>query len=246
MKNKIPKDYEIRNYITEIKSDVVEGKRYLYGFIPYGKESVDMGFTEVIAPSAFTKSLNESNIIALVDHDSSKVLGSKNNGTLQFDNRADGLYITCEIPNTSYANDAYEIINRGDVNTMSFGFNPIKSETINGIYHLKEVKLYEVSFMVSFPAYADTNSVALTRSRFIKEKRNIDLEKLGEILAKEKIEAEEEIKVIRETIDNLKQSIGTINIEEQQEPIAEEVKPSADDTLIKSLEDIVELESILI
>jgi len=251
---KIPKNYEIRNYLTQIKNEEVEGKKYLYGFIPYNKRSVDMGFSEMIAPSAFNKSIKEANIIALIDHDSSKVLGSSKNKTLEFENKEDGLYIKCEIPNTSYANDAYEIITRGDVNTMSFGFLPVIVDIVGGVDILREVKLYEVSFMVSFPAYEDTTSLALTRTRFVKERRDIDLEKLGEILTKDKIEAEEEVKVVSDIMDKLAKAINleTIYIEEEKKeekeqiPKAENVEPDKEDTQLKALEEIVELENILI
>lgn len=247
MKNKLPKDYEIRSYEVEIKSEEKEGKRFLYGFIPYNKKSVDMGFVEVITPSAFVKSIKEANIKALVDHDPSKVLGTKNNGTLVFDSKEDGLYIACEIPNTSYANDAYEVINRGDITTMSFGFYPVKTDVINGVFYRKEVKLYEVSFMVTFPAYNDTSSIALTRSKIVREKRNIDLDKLGEVLSKEKIENDEDKKLVEETINVLKQ---TIYIEEEN-PTTDEVadkpepldKPNTQElTLLKEL---VELETLI-
>jgi HK97 family phage prohead protease len=243
MKNKIPKDYFTRNIETKIEVKENEGKKFLYGFIPYNTRSVNMGgIREIITPSAFTKSIQESNIVALVNHDTDKILGSTKNNTLTLESRDDGLFIQAEIPNTTYGNDAYEILSRGDIDTMSFGFSPIQVETRDGIDYLKEVKLYEVSFMVAFPAYEDTSSVALTRTRFnqIKEKRSIDLEKIAEVLNKEKFETED-INVIREFNENLQ----TIIIDNTEKIVEEPLIDNTQQIQLSELNELVKLELIM-
>lgn len=191
------KNIELR---AETKED---GKKHIMGIIPYNSRSVEMwGTTEIIAPTAFNKTIADgADVRALFNHDDSKVLGSSKNNTLILENTDTGLICRVELPNTSYANDVYEIITRGDVRTMSFGFIPIKWEDDEKgkIRTLKEVQLLETSFGVAFPAYPETNS--LTYMRGI-EKMNIDIEKLNTILEKEEIKDDEKI-IIRDVINKL-------------------------------------------
>lgn len=142
-----------------------EGKKTIIGFIPFNVKSEDMGFTEIITDTAFNKTLaDNANVFALYNHNSSKVLGSVRAGTLRLSKATDGLTCEVDLPNTQYADDLWEIINRGDVTNMSFGFYPVKYEIDEeGNYLLREVKLSEVSFGVAFPAYTATNAIALKR-----------------------------------------------------------------------------------
>ena len=202
----------------DIKSapSILEGseKKTIVGFIPYNSRSVNMGFIEVILPSAFTKTLADgADVKAFVNHDDNKLLGRVKNGSLRLESREDGLYIECDLPETSYANDVYTLIKDGYCTTMSFGFVAIQDEIDyedgKQIRYLKEAKLGEVSFGVPFPAYEGTISVA-------RSVRGLDLQKLGESLAKEELENSD--------FDEIK---GAINIltdllpKEPEQPAAE-------------------------
>ena len=104
--------------------------RKLVGLIPYNKPSVDMGFIEIVTPTAFDKTLSDrADVKALVSHDSSKVLGSVKAGTLRLTSTDNGLLAEVDLPNTTFANDVWETVRRGDVTTMSFGFYPINERT---------------------------------------------------------------------------------------------------------------------
>lgn len=165
---------------TEIRAMEEEGKKYLSGFIPYNSRSEDMGFYEIIAPGAFTKSLQESKqIFALWSHSDRMVLGNTANGTLTFTDTPTGLYAQVELNDTTYAEDAWKQIQSGNVTTMSFGFSAIKEDMDyeNNTRVLIEVRLYEVSFGVTFPAYTETQSFAEVREMI----KNTDEENLETI-----------------------------------------------------------------
>ena len=175
--------------------------RKLVGLIPYNKPSVDIGFIEIITPTAFDKTLSDrADVKALVSHDSSKVLGSVKAGTFRLTSTPDGLLAEVDLPDTTFANDAWETVRRGDVTTMSFAFYSIneRMEVQNGkeVHYLTEVRLLEVSFVVAWPAYEDTTSMA-------RAVRGVDLDKLETVLAKETIESND-LEVVRDTIEKLR------------------------------------------
>lgn len=187
----------------EIRTSESEGKKYIEGIIPYDSKSVPMwGVNEIIAPTAFNKTLLDGGEIrALWNHNENFILGSTKSNTLILDNTDTGLICRCELPNTTYANDLFEVINRGDCKTMSFGFTPVKWEdSENGKTRtLKELKLHEVSYGVMYPAYPETTSTTFTRGIM---KRNIDIEKLDEALDKEKLNDSDKL-IIKNTVDIL-------------------------------------------
>ena len=134
------------------------------------------GMSESIARGAFDNTLS-GDIRALINHDTTLVLGRTKANTLQL--RADnyGLWGHIDInPNDTDAMNLYNRVQRGDVDQCSFGFDIINEETDfreDGSIHwtIKEVKLYEVS-PCTFPAYEETNIAARAqeRSELIKRK----------------------------------------------------------------------------
>lgn len=191
---------------TEIELREEQDKpRTIVGKIPYNSRSVDMGFLEVITPTAFTKTLTDgADVKALYAHDSAKVLGRTKNGTLRLVPDADGLVCECDLPDTSYARDVYELIKRGDVTTMSFGFYPVKVrqeiEDGKAVDYLQEVRLIEVSFAVAFPAYEATNSEA-------RSVRGIDLNAFASAFEKDKATLTNEDRTI---LENVSAQIGAL------------------------------------
>lgn len=120
-------------------------------------------FVEVMSDSAFNKTLETKSQKALWNHNTDLVLGSVSAGTLNL--FTDGIGLRCEItlPNTTWGNDAYESIQRGDVEGMSFGFRCVEDMWSKTEYEgreiykrtILEVELFEVSPCV-FPAYPDS------------------------------------------------------------------------------------------
>jgi HK97 family phage prohead protease len=207
-----------RNIKIRASEETENTGRMIEGIIPYNSRSVPMwGTTEIIAPSAFRKTLNDNaNVFALIAHDTNKVLGSTRAGTLELINSEDGLICRCGLPNTSYGNDAWEIIKRGDVSTMSFGFRPIKWTDENNERTLREVALEEVSFCVPFPAYEETDSKILRG--FLRMK--IDSDVVNEILEKEEPD-EKDIAVLTEVVNSLNAVIAKNKPETEEEPKSE-------------------------
>ena len=118
--------------------------------------SAPLPFIERIAPGAFTRSLEARNDIKLLwNHDTGSVLGSTRSGTLKVWQDERGLRVKGELPNTTAGRDAAELIRRGDVDSMSFGFSVPQGGdewSADGSQRtLKSVRLHEVS-IVAFPA----------------------------------------------------------------------------------------------
>lgn len=124
------------------------------------------GFREQVAPGAFAKTLQEADVVFLLNHDTSKPLARKSAGTLNLRESERGLEAEASPPDTTYANDLRTNIKAGNIRGMSFGFEVVKDEWFDdegqpadkytGTQRvLKEVKLIEVS-AVTFPAYGDT------------------------------------------------------------------------------------------
>lgn len=134
------------------------------------------GATESIAPGAFKNTL-DNDIRALVNHDTTLVLGRKKAGTLELKEDSKGLWGRIHInPKDSDAMSLYERVKRRDVTQCSFGFEIIDEDTIhlqNGDTHwtIKEINLFEVS-VCTFPAYKETNIEARKKDLDIARIRN--------------------------------------------------------------------------
>lgn len=127
------------------------------------------GMSESIAQGAFSRTIS-GDIRALINHDTTLVLGRTKANTLQLREDAHGLWGHIDInPNDGDAMNLYERVKRGDVDQCSFGFD-IRSEDTDinedGSVHwtIKDVDLYEVS-CCTFPAYETTNISARTEQR---------------------------------------------------------------------------------
>jgi HK97 family phage prohead protease len=99
------------------------GGRILRGHAAvYDRLSLDLGGYRVkIAPGAFTKVLDQSPDVHLVwDHDTSKTLARTRNNTLELRDDPMGLHVWGRLAPTSYAEDLAVLMERGDVDQMSF------------------------------------------------------------------------------------------------------------------------------
>lgn len=200
MKTKEIRSIKLDNVSAQEDGDI----RYIYGKIPYNTKSQKMyiGYSncrfEKLDRNVFHKTLGDkSNVFANYSHDQSKILGSTKSNTLELEDKEDGLYIRCKVPNTSWGNDTWEIISRGDVTTMSFEFIPYDwvDDEVEDTVTLRSAKLEAVAFCVAEPAYLETDSYASFR------KRNIDLEKLSEAIDEGKVT--EDVKKLAKTLNDL-------------------------------------------
>ncbi|MGG4040663.1 HK97 family phage prohead protease [Bacillus smithii] len=178
---------EVRSFSAEIRSaDVQDNQMIVEGYaLKFNSLSQSFGnWREIIDPHALDN-CDMSDVRCLVNHDTTLVLGRNTSGTLELNVDDVGLYFKCIFPNTSYAKDLFEVLKRGDVNQMSFGFflapngdTFSKDPENEGMFirTLKEIeKIYEVS-IVTIPAYEETNveiaqrSIKRLQEEFEKEK----------------------------------------------------------------------------
>lgn len=140
------------------------------------------GMSESIAPGAFSKTLG-NDIRALVNHDTTLVLGRNKAGTLELKEDSHGLWGDISInPNDGDAMNLYQRVARGDVDQCSFGFNIVRESTDireDGSIHwtIEEIDLHEVS-CCTFPAYEETSINARAAEKAAIEKRNLDAWKI--------------------------------------------------------------------
>lgn len=158
-----------RRSVSESRIEADQGRMRGYAIV-FNALSLDLGgFREVIAPEAVDRALSEaSDVRALVDHDTSKILGRTRSGTLSLRKDGRGLQTTIE-PDLaiSYAADLMRSIKRGDVSGMSFGFRVLVDDwDYDGdlpVRTVRDMRLSEVS-VVTFPAYEQTDVQAAVRS----------------------------------------------------------------------------------
>lgn len=137
------------------------------------------GASEIVKPGAFTNSVS-GDVRALINHDSSLVLGRTKAGTLALRQDERGLWGSIRINRDDVdAMNLYARVQRGDVDQCSFGFD-IKRETFVDLgdgkcrWEIEEVDpLYEVS-VCTFPAYTETSVSARKQDLAEIEKRRAE------------------------------------------------------------------------
>lgn len=169
----------MRTASTQFTTRDDDGKLAIEGYFAVFNSiyQIAPGLSESIDPGAFDNTLADD-IRALINHDTTLVLGRTKAGTLQLRIDSHGLWGHIDInPNDSDAVNLYNRVQRGDVDQCSFGFDILNEETDfreDGSVHwtIKEVKLYEVS-PCTFPAYEDTHIASRAKERDeLKKRRN--------------------------------------------------------------------------
>lgn len=135
-------------------------------FVVYNAETeLWPGAFEEVAPGAFENSLRTKDIFCLDNHDSRVVLASTSSKTLELKSDEKGLWgrvvLDLEDP---FAKSAFRKVQSGKVRGCSFGFYPVREETINKEdgsikWRILEAELLEVS-ITAFPAYPQTDIAA--------------------------------------------------------------------------------------
>ncbi|NEX51018.1 HK97 family phage prohead protease [Lactococcus lactis] len=174
------KNYQVRNFRSlDLNANNDAAEKIISGyFIVFNSETeLYEGCFEEIAPESFDN-VDLSDVRALIDHETSKVLGRTKSGTLTLSVDAKGVYGEIKVnENDTEAMNLYSRVQRGDVDQCSFGFN-ILDEAMetrdDGSYKftIKAIELFEVS-VVTFPAYADTAVEARSKQIENMEKREL-------------------------------------------------------------------------
>ena len=206
-------------------------------------------FREKICRGAFDKAIQTApRIDFLAEHDSSKLLATTENGSLELWEDSEGLKMRAKICPTSYGKDMYELMKSNLVRHMSFGFRVISDKwkkLSNGTFEriVDALELSEVS-VVRNPAYPQ--SAIAARGIELVEDVNIP-EDILEERSQEDMEKEmlEEFRGIISELTNevreLKEEIKTLKPEETEE--AEKTEKPVDNEAKESEEESKEEES---
>lgn len=173
---------------------------------------------EVLEPGCITNELlMRSDVILNLNHSNMvpDVLGRCRNGkgTLSLELRENKVGCRCDLPHTNNANDALELMRRGDITGMSFAFEDDWQDSENGVSYertnevrngkvvwLRRVKritgLYDVA-IVTHPAYEQTSVATREAADYIDKAIEAQMQReCGDDEAKKK--AEEEAKAEEE------------------------------------------------
>lgn len=141
-------------------------------------------FTETISPQAL-QGVDLSKLVMIYNHDYANILASVKAGTLDVNVDEKGLAFKATLPDTTVANDVYENIKAGNLDSMSFGFSVLADEwqqADDGSYTRQIDKienLYELS-VVTLPAYDGTELTVDTRNLKINKEDNNMFKKVEE------------------------------------------------------------------
>ena len=130
----------------------------------FNSPSEPLPFIERIAPGAFARSLKSKNNVRMyMNHDSSMLLATTRAKTLRLSEDSKGLLVDASLPDTTIGRDLSVLMQRGDVNSMSFGFTVPSGGDMwsddGQSRELRQIKLFEVSVVTGFPAYTATTAI---------------------------------------------------------------------------------------
>lgn len=155
---------QVRSLAQKFETREADGNLYIEGYfsvfdLPY---PLWEGAEELVKPGAFADCLGQD-VRALVNHDTTLVLGRTKAGTLELKEDSHGLWGKITINrDDADAMNLYARVQRGDVDQCSFGFD-IERETFVDLgdgrcrWEIEKVNpLFEVS-VCTFPAYEGTS-----------------------------------------------------------------------------------------
>lgn len=172
---------QVRCVAQQFQTRVANDDLFIEGYFSVFNSEYPLweGASEIVKPGAFTNSVS-GDVRALINHDSSLVLGRTKAGTLALRQDERGLWGSIRINRDDVdAMNLYARVQRGDVDQCSFGFD-IKRETFVDLgdgkcrWEIEEVDpLYEVS-VCTFPAYTETSVSARKQDLAEIEKRRAE------------------------------------------------------------------------
>jgi HK97 family phage prohead protease len=163
-----PRRKELR-FNAELRKSAT-GSRTLKGYAArFNSRSVDLGgFVEQLMPGCFAESLAAGDEIrALLDHDHTKILARRSNGSLRISEDSVGLGVDFDVPATSYGDDLLACVDAGLIAGMSFGMYCMEDRwqdlQENGqaikLRSVTRAEVFEVT-ATSIPAYPSTTLAA--------------------------------------------------------------------------------------
>lgn len=226
---KMTREIERRTLMSE-QLELREDGRTFTGYAAlYDSPSAGLGFTEVIKPGAFNRTLarakrGEANIVALFGHDELSFLGSTASGALQLESDSRGLKVELRLPETQLGNDLAALFRAGEAPAMgmSFGFsvpsrNGERWSEDGTTRELTELRLHEVSLLSGgqTPAYPAT--IGLGSVRALAQRLGVEPE-----VARDAIDG-----LLSGSLDETRTAILVRALGGAPEPIAAEPAPDA-------------------
>lgn len=230
-RSKMSKKIERRTFtVQDVEARQAEdGTMRLRGYAAvFNDASVPLPFKETIAPGAFRKTLSETPDVRLLINHEGLPLARTKNGTLTLSEDECGLFMDAEIADTTEGRDLYKLVERGDVDQMSFAFRVIRQKwnEDRSVRTLTEVSLADGDVsVVTYPAYPTTTVEAREALKnamdAIKEGRALDGEStlvINSILEKvsESYDSLDEGKTMLEVLLGLNTLEPTVEVEEPE------------------------------
>lgn len=243
-RSQMTKKIERRTYtVRDIETRQAEdGTMRLSGYAAvFNDNSVPLPFVERIAPGAFRKTLTETPDVRLLINHEGLPLARTKNGTLTLREDDRGLYMDAVIADTQEGRDLYTLVQRGDLDQMSFAFRVIRqkwNETRTERL-LTELSLADGDVsVVTYPAYPTTSVEARAHLQnameALKEGRALEGESLIAVQAifdkiSESADYLEEGKSMLEVMLGLDTLVPAVEVEEPEVELtpASEVMPMA-------------------
>lgn len=230
--------YTVRDIETRQAED---GTMRLSGYAAvFNDASVPLPFKESIAPGAFRKTLTETPDVRLLINHEGLPLARTKNGTLTLREDDRGLYMDAVIADTQEGRDLYTLVQRGDLDQMSFAFRVVRQKWSEdrSTRLLTELSLADGDVsVVTYPAYPTTSVEARAHLQnameALKEGRALEGEALIAVQAifekiSESADYLEEGKTMLEVMLGLDTLVPAVEVEEPEvelEP-ASEVMPA--------------------
>jgi HK97 family phage prohead protease len=187
-RSQMSKKIERRTFtVRDIETRQAEdGTMRLSGYAAvFNDNSVPLPFVERIAPGAFRKTLTETPDVRLLINHEGLPLARTKNGTLTLSEDERGLYMDAVIADTQEGRDLYTLVQRGDLDQMSFAFRVIRQKWNEARTErlLTELSLADGDVsVVTYPAYPTTSVEARQKiaeaMAALKEGRALDGESL--------------------------------------------------------------------
>jgi HK97 family phage prohead protease len=238
-----PVSKQVERRVSHVEFDVRElqskgDKMTFRGYAAvFNSPSQPLPFTEYIREGAFTRSLKSRNEIKMFkNHNTDIVLGSTRAGTLRLTEDSTGLLAEADLPPTTDGKDLSILMQRGDVNSMSFGFSvPPRGDSWNEngqVRELHQIRLHEVSIVTGFPAYEATTA-SVRSIDYLATRTAVDADALADAL--NRLEAGEELgsdhaNIITEVVSKLR----TDKQDSQMTPELLELKRKQLDLMLKA------------
>lgn len=165
-------DYEQREFeLCDLEVRAEDGAMGVSGYaVVFDSPSKPLyggAFVETVDKRAF-EGVDLSNVFLLYNHNSDDVMGNTSSGTLKISIDERGLKFDAELPETQRGKDTFQLVKRGDIQGVSFGFIVLRDSWSTNvspeqrlIEQIKEIR--EIS-ITPYPAYEQTKVSARAES----------------------------------------------------------------------------------